>query len=54
MLAIKAIDDKNADALSNAGGDMDKACETCHKTYWYPNDPAQKNDSDKKGEPERK
>ena len=42
MVAIRAIDEKNADALSQAGGDMDIACETCHKKYWYPNDPGQK------------
>jgi hypothetical protein len=42
MVAIKAIDAKNAEALSNAGGDMDMACETCHKKYWYPNQEEQK------------
>jgi hypothetical protein len=36
--AIKAIDAKNPDALSNAGGGIDAACENCHKKYWYPND----------------
>lgn len=36
--ALKAIDEKNVDALSNAGGAIDSACETCHKMYWYPND----------------
>jgi hypothetical protein len=36
--AIDAIDAKNAEALSNAGGGIDTACETCHKKYWYPND----------------
>jgi len=36
--AIEAIDAKNAEALSNAGGGIDTACETCHKKYWYPND----------------
>jgi hypothetical protein len=38
MLAIKAIDAKDAEALSNAGGGIDTACETCHKEYWYPKD----------------
>ena len=38
MVAIKAIDAKDADGLSNAGGGIDAACETCHKKYWYPND----------------
>jgi hypothetical protein len=36
--AIKAIDAKNAEALSTAGGGIDTACENCHKKYWYPND----------------
>lgn len=48
MVALKAIDAKNAEGLSNAGGDMDMACETCHKKYWYPNDPGQKNEPEKK------
>jgi hypothetical protein len=34
--ALDAIEAKNADALSDAGGDIDEACEACHKTYWYP------------------
>jgi len=35
--ALSAIDAKDADALMNAGGIIDKACEACHVTYWYPN-----------------
>jgi hypothetical protein len=34
--AIKAIDDKNPDALFDAGDGIDKACENCHLKYWYP------------------
>jgi hypothetical protein len=26
------------EGLSNAGGDIDEACESCHLTYWYPNE----------------
>jgi len=37
-VAIKAIDAKDADTLSNAGGGIDTACETCHKKYCYPNE----------------
>ena len=29
---------KDADALFEAGGDLDKACEACHLEYWYPGD----------------
>jgi len=38
MAALKAIDARDADALSNAGGGIDASCETCHKKYWYPNE----------------
>ena len=36
-LALKAIDAKNAAGLSDAGGEIDAACESCHLTFWYPN-----------------
>ena len=35
-VAIKAIDDKNPDALFDAGDLIDTACENCHLKYWYP------------------
>jgi len=38
MVALKTIDAKDVDGLSNAGSDIDTACENCHKKYWYPND----------------
>jgi len=41
MVAVQAIDAKNAEALSNAGDGIDKACETCHLKYWYPNEAKQ-------------
>lgn len=34
--ALAAIDAKDADALMNAGGVIDSACEACHIVYWYP------------------
>jgi signal transduction histidine kinase len=34
--ALKAIDAKDAMALSDAGAAIDKACEDCHLKYWYP------------------
>lgn len=37
--ALKAIDRKDVQALSKAGGDMDARCESCHVTFWYPNSP---------------
>ncbi len=36
--ALQAIDTKNAKALFDAAGQLDKACENCHLHYWYPND----------------
>lgn len=38
--ALDAIDRKDADALQNAGEDIDEACEQCHLKYWYPPDAA--------------
>jgi len=38
--ALDAIDKKDADALQNAGEDIDEACEQCHLKYWYPPDAA--------------
>jgi hypothetical protein len=38
LIALKAIDARNAEALSNAGGEIDAACESCHLTFWYPNE----------------
>lgn len=37
--ALEAIDRKDVDALLKAGGDIDAACEACHVTFWYPNQP---------------
>lgn len=35
--ALSAIDNRDSEALFQAGGDIDAACEACHVTYWYPN-----------------
>jgi hypothetical protein len=40
--AIVAIDARNPDAVTAAGGEIDEACEACHKHYWYPNSPEPK------------
>lgn len=37
--ALAAIEKRDANALLEAGGDLDEACENCHKRYWYPNSP---------------
>ena len=38
VLALKAADAKDKDALLKAIDRIDKACENCHLHYWYPND----------------
>jgi hypothetical protein len=37
MEAVTAIDKKNIEGISDAGGTIDAACEGCHLTFWYPN-----------------
>jgi hypothetical protein len=37
-LALKAIDNRDKKDLFAKLGDVDKACESCHLHYWYPND----------------
>ena len=34
--ALRAIDARSADALLAAGAGIDRACESCHLKYWYP------------------
>ena len=36
--ALATVKAKNADALFEVGGKLDKACENCHLEYWYPGD----------------
>ena len=38
VLALKAIDARDKADLFSKLGDVDKACESCHLHYWYPND----------------
>ena len=38
VLAVKAIDARDKKELFSKLGDVDKACESCHLHYWYPND----------------
>jgi hypothetical protein len=37
-LALKAVAAKDPDALFHSIDSIDKACESCHLHYWYPND----------------
>jgi cytochrome c556 len=36
---LQAIDKRDVAALSAGGEKLDMACEMCHQTYWYPNEP---------------
>src|SRR5262245_10492779 len=38
MVAFKAIEAKDKDALLDSGDGIDQACENCHVKYWYPNE----------------
>jgi hypothetical protein len=37
---LEIVKKKDTDALWQAGGDLDEACEACHLEYWYPGDRA--------------
>ncbi len=39
LVTIAAIDARNPQALEDAGGKIDEACEACHQAYWYPSKP---------------
>jgi hypothetical protein len=38
--ALAAIDARDTEGLMNAGDPIYRACEGCHLTFWYPNNPA--------------
>ena len=35
---LKATDTRNVKSLLELGDALDKACESCHKTFWYPDE----------------
>jgi hypothetical protein len=37
LTALSAIDARDAVRLVSAGGALDQVCESCHLTFWYPN-----------------
>lgn len=37
LQALQAVDSRNLDAITEAGGTIDEACESCHLQFWYPN-----------------
>ena len=36
LVALKAVDAKDAGGVLDAGARIDSACESCHVKYWYP------------------
>lgn len=40
---VEAADKRDVDSITNIGGELDEACEACHKVFWYPDDPAPAN-----------
>jgi hypothetical protein len=36
LQALAAVDARNLDAITEAGGTIDEACESCHLQFWYP------------------
>lgn len=38
MLAVEAIDKRDAGRVFEVGENIDHACEQCHRNYWYPNE----------------
>jgi len=40
LAALDAVNKKDVNALFEAGGNLDIACEECHLEYWYPGDKA--------------
>jgi hypothetical protein len=38
--ALQAAEARNADLLIEIGGRMEEICESCHKTFWYPQEQA--------------
>jgi hypothetical protein len=39
--ALKIIDARDIKGLFDVGAEVDRACENCHRQYWYPNEPVQ-------------
>jgi hypothetical protein len=35
---LEVVEAKDAQKLFDIGEDLDKACENCHRAYWYPNE----------------
>ena len=50
MEALRAIEAKNVAGLDAVGEKLDAACESCHRTYWYPNAPEPTKVFDEKAE----
>jgi hypothetical protein len=36
LATIRVIDARDVDGITDAGGELDAACESCHLQFWYP------------------
>jgi len=36
---VDAANRHDVDAITDLGGTLDEACEACHRTFWYPDEP---------------
>ena len=41
MKVLEVVDKKDVKGLFEIGEPVDRACENCHRQYWYPNEPVQ-------------
>jgi hypothetical protein len=36
---VEAADRHDVEAITQLGGTLDEVCESCHRVFWYPDDP---------------
>lgn len=53
MVSLQAIEAKDKEALLNSGEAIDKACESCHVKYWYPNEAKYQQEQQPPPEPQK-
>ena len=52
LKVMSAIQAKSPEGLIDAGEKLDTACENCHSTFWYPNQPPLLKDYDAPSQPD--
>jgi hypothetical protein len=51
MVALRASEAKDKEALFRSAEVIDRACESCHLNYWYPNDQRAREDFEQSAAP---